>query len=145
MLVLRNTSAYGFGATAPVPFDVALERTKEAFAVEGFCVVSEIDMRDRMCDTLGVSIPPYTILGLCNPNFALRALREETEAGLLMPCNVLVRADGPCTQVSVMNPYHLIRLTENNRLRGLSDEMFAALERGLERFAATPETKLVAA
>jgi Uncharacterized conserved protein len=108
-------------------------------------VVSEIDVRETLCDKLGASIPPYTILGMCNPRFAITALREEPEIGLLLPCNVLVRADGRHVQISAMNPYFLIRLTENNRLRGLSDEIFFALERALERVAEASPRELAAA
>lgn len=135
MLVIRNTSAFAFGVTSRLPYGFALEMVRETFEAEGFELVSSIDMRDKLCETLGASIPPYTILGFCHPGIALRLLREETEVGLLMTCNVLVRADGSVTQVSVLNPYPLIRLTENNKLRGLSDQLFFNLERALERFA----------
>jgi uncharacterized protein (DUF302 family) len=145
MLVVRNTSAYGFGVTSSLPFAETIDTVKTALAAEGFGVVSEIDVREKLCDSLGASVPPYTILGVCNPHFALHALKEEAEIGLLMPCNVLVRADGPRVQVSVMNPYLLIRMTENSRLRGLSDEVFFALERALERFAKSTQRILVAA
>lgn len=135
MLVVDNTSPYGFGVTARLPFSVAVEQVKEAFAAEGFGAVSEIDMRDALCKKLGASIAPYTILGMCNPNFALRALELEPEIGLLLPCNVLVRSTGRDVTVSVMDPHTLIRMTENNKLRGLSDQVFFGLERALQRFA----------
>jgi uncharacterized protein (DUF302 family) len=134
MLAIRNTSAFGFGVTSRLPFLIAVERVKEVFGAEGFDVVSQIDMRETLCESLGASIPPYTVLGLCNPSITQKLLFEETEAGLLMPCNVLVRVEGNCVQISVMNPYLLIRLSENNKLRGLSDQLFNGLERGLERF-----------
>jgi uncharacterized protein (DUF302 family) len=134
MLTIQNTSAYGFGVTSHLPFPVALELAKEAFEAEGFKVVSQIEMREVFCEELGAAIAPYTVLGLCNAATAYRILREETEAGLLMPCNVLVRSDRSSVHVSVMNPHLLIRVTENNRLRGLSDGLYAGLERGLNRF-----------
>lgn len=145
MLVVRNTSAYGFGVTSRLPFDQTIERVKEALAEEGFGVLTQVDVQDTLCQELGASIPPYTILGVCNPRFAVRALREEAEIGLLLPCNVLVRAEGRHVTVSVMNPYLLIRLTENPRLRGLSDEIFNAVERALERCAKAPAREAVLA
>jgi uncharacterized protein (DUF302 family) len=145
MLILQNTSAYGFGFTSRLPFGVVIEQVKEAFEAEGFGIVSQIDMRDRLCKNLGASIQPYTILGFCNPNVALRALRDEPEAGLLMPCNVLVRSDGRGVHVSALDPRLLIRLAENNRLRGVSDDLFACIERALERFAKESDVSAIAA
>ena len=85
-------SQYGFGTTLRVPYDEVIPRVKEALKAEGFGVLIEIDMRQTLREKLGSKMEPYLILGACNPVLAHRALEVEPEIGLLLPCNVVVRA-----------------------------------------------------
>ncbi|HEX6622896.1 MAG TPA: DUF302 domain-containing protein [Pyrinomonadaceae bacterium] len=81
---------FGFSKTVTVPFEQALEKTRSALQTEGFGVLSEIDIQGKLKEKLGVDFRRYTILGACNPPLAYKALREELDLGLLLPCNVVV-------------------------------------------------------
>lgn len=80
----------GLRTTMAVGFDEALARVPAALAAEGFGVLSEIDVQATLAKKLGVDIRRYRILGACNPPFAHAALGIDLEAGLMMPCNVVV-------------------------------------------------------
>ncbi|MCC6313177.1 MAG: DUF302 domain-containing protein [Thermomicrobiales bacterium] len=95
---------YGFGTEMDVPLDEAIERTKAALKNEGFGVLTTIDVRETLREKLDVEFEPYVILGACNPNLALRALRADHEIGLLLPCNVIVHQHGSRTVVSAVDP-----------------------------------------
>ena len=82
----------GFVIQSPAPFDVTLQRTRDALKAEGFGILTEIDIRAAFQEKLGREFRPYVILGACNPPLAYAALSAGAETGLLLPCNVTVEA-----------------------------------------------------
>src|SRR6266511_1046864 len=91
---------YAFGKTVQMYYEDAIERATEALAKEGFGVLTEIDVAATLKKKLGKEIPPYKILGACNPQFAHRALEAEPQIGALLPCNVVVRVDRKSTRLN---------------------------------------------
>jgi uncharacterized protein (DUF302 family) len=107
-------------------FDDAVGRTREALTQQGFGVLTEIDVRAALKSKLGVDIEDYLILGACNPALTHRAISEDRETGLLLPCNVLVRADpGDPGRVIIeaMNPGMLLEITGDLALKAIADEV----------------------
>src|SRR5688572_32134701 len=97
-------TAYGFGTRINVPYEKAIAKVKDALKEQGFGVLTEIDVRATLKKKLDVDFPPYVILGACNPKLAHAALEEAPGIGLLLPCNVVVTADGDDAVVSVISP-----------------------------------------
>ena len=81
---------YGFSRTVDTPFDEAVGKVRDELAVEGFGVLSEIRLDEKLKEKLGVDFRRYIILGACKPPLAYKTLREEINIGLLLPCNVIV-------------------------------------------------------
>lgn len=111
-------------------FDDAVARTREALAQQGFGVLTEININATLQAKLGVHIEEYLILGACNPELAYRAISVDREIGLLLPCNVLVRADpdDPDTViVEAMDPGILVEVTGEPALKAIADEVTAKL------------------
>jgi uncharacterized protein (DUF302 family) len=122
-------NAYGFGTTLAVPYEEAIPRVKEALKAEGFGVLTEIDVRRTLREKLGVAMEPYLILGACNPPLAHRALEEEPEVGLLLPCNVVVRAQGAGSRVEIADPQAMLGIVGNPHLDALAAEARQRLQR----------------
>lgn len=120
---------YGFGTTLDASYEEAIPLVKEALKSEGFGVLTEIDIKQTLKDKLGVEVVPYTILGACNPPLAHRALTTEPEIGLLLPCNVVVRADGDRARVEVADPEAMLGIVGNPELDAVAGEAKQRLRR----------------
>jgi len=83
-------SKYGFSKTLDIPYTEAVEKARAALKEEGFGVLCEIDIREKLKEKLGVDFRNYVILGACNPALAYKSLQEDINIGLLLPCNVIV-------------------------------------------------------
>jgi uncharacterized protein (DUF302 family) len=133
-MMIAQTTRYGIGTTIPLAYEAAVARTKEALAAEGFGILAEIDITATLKKKLGVDFRPYVILGACNPPLAHRALSVERDIGLLLPCNVVVYADDTPghSVVAAMDPVEALRLTGNDEIAPVADEVRQRLVRALE-------------
>ncbi len=124
-------ATYGFGTSLSVPYEEALPRVKEALKAEGFGVLTEIDVQRTLREKLGVQMEPYIILGACNPQLAHRALEQEPDIGLLLPCNVVVRAQGAGSRVDVADPQAMLGIVGNEQLNAIAQEAKQRLQRAI--------------
>ncbi|HUP20829.1 MAG TPA: DUF302 domain-containing protein [Gemmatimonadota bacterium] len=128
--------SYALSRTVDLSYEEAERRIREELAVEGFGILTEIDVRATLKKKLDVDFPEYVILGACNPQLAHQALQAEPDVGLLLPCNVVVRRDGGRTIVEAMDPISVLGIAGNEALRPLGDEALERIERALDRVAA---------
>jgi uncharacterized protein (DUF302 family) len=121
---------YALNKTVAMDFDHAVAAVTEQLAMENFGVLSDIDVAATMKKKLGIDMPPYRILGACNPQFARRALDVDPQIGTLLPCNVVVRCDSQGrTQVDFMDPDAVLRLVDRPEIGALADEVRQRLQR----------------
>ncbi|MFZ2493765.1 MAG: DUF302 domain-containing protein [Thermoanaerobaculia bacterium] len=128
-------TAYGIRVKVPLGYEMALQKTREALKEQGFGVLTEIDMKEKMKEKLGVDFKRYIILGACNPPLAWKALQAETEVGLLLPCNVIVYEEGEGSVVAALDPQALIGMAGNPGLQEMAAEARALLEKALQAVA----------
>jgi uncharacterized protein (DUF302 family) len=133
----EQTSRYGFAVRVPLRYEAAVERTREELAKEGFGVLTEIDVAATLKKKLDVDFRPYVILGACNPPLAHRALVAEPDIGLLLPCNVVVRAgaDEGTSDVLAMDPEAALSLADNPGIGPVAADVGQRLRRVLDAVA----------
>jgi uncharacterized protein (DUF302 family) len=123
-------SKYAFGKSVDLPYAQTIDRVVEALRKEGFGVLTEIDVAATLKKKLGKEMPPYRILGACNPDFAHRALEADPQIGTLLPCNVVVREDSSGkVVVEVMDPEAVMQLVGRPEVGEIASEVRRRLER----------------
>jgi len=114
---------YALSATVHQSFAATLEATRSALADQGFGVLSEIDLAATLKAKIGADIPAQVILGACRPPLAYAAVQAEPSIGLLLPCNVVVRAvDADTTLVEAMDPAIMVEVTGNATLADVATD-----------------------
>ena len=126
--------SYYLSRTVDAAFDEVVQRVTAALKEEGFGVLTDIDVQATLKSKLGADVPPYRILGACNPSFAHQALQIEDKLGVLLPCNVIVRdaGDGQ-TEVAAIDPVASMDRTGNPELASIAEEVRERLRRAVER------------
>jgi len=124
---------YYFSKTLNVSFDEALRLTVEALKVEGFGVITEINMHDKLKEKLNVDFKRYTILGACNPHFAYKALQAEDKIGTMLPCNILViEQDKNRIEVAAVNPIASMQAITNPALGDMAQQVTDKLKKVID-------------
>ena len=124
--------------TLHTSFADAVDRTRKALADQGFGVLTEIDMKATLKAKLGEDMEDYLILGACNPPLAHRAVTVDRQIGLLLPCNVVVRADPTdpgAVLIDAMNPQVMVQVANQPGLGGVADDATAALRAAIDALA----------
>jgi uncharacterized protein (DUF302 family) len=127
---------YEFNTTLALPFEQAMERVRECLLEEHLGIVSDVDVQAVFRNKMGKDIPAYHILGACNPKLADRVISDEPNAGVLLPCNVVVRETGPTTTVvSFLDPAAVLNLTETDEPKKVATDARAMLDRVMAHLA----------
>lgn len=116
--------SYALTTTVRHSFADTLAATRVSLSEQGFGVLTEIDMQATLKAKLDVEVLPQVILGACRPPLAYAALQSEPSAGLLLPCNVVIRAlDDATTVVEALDPQVIVSVTQNDALSPVADEV----------------------
>jgi uncharacterized protein (DUF302 family) len=93
---------------------------RSALAKKGFGVLTEIDVSKTLEQKIGADLPPYLILGACNPHMAYQAIGLEPRIGAMLPCNVILRQVGSGVEVSAVDPVASMTAIDNAELMGVA-------------------------
>jgi len=124
---------YYFSKTLKTSYDEAIQRTIDALKTEGFGVISDINIDEKLKEKLNVDFRRYRILGACNPPYAYKALQAEDKIGTMLPCNVIVQEFEPNRiEVSAVNPIASMMAIQNPDLKTIAEEITKKLQAVIE-------------
>jgi uncharacterized protein (DUF302 family) len=124
---------YYFSKTIKTSFEEAIKLTTEALKVEGFGVITEIHMHEKLKEKLNVDFKRYTILGACNPSFAYKALQAEDKIGTMLPCNVLVIEQSQNNiEIAAVNPIVSMQAITNPALGEVAQQVTDKLKNAID-------------
>jgi uncharacterized protein (DUF302 family) len=110
------TTDIGIRTTLKISFEEAIQITVDALKIEGFGVLTQIDVKTTLKDKINVDFRPYVILGACNPTLAHRALSANPAVGLLLPCNITVQEAESGVVVTAVDPIQMLGVLQKNQL-----------------------------
>jgi uncharacterized protein (DUF302 family) len=121
---------YYLSKTLRIEFDEAVQLITSALKEEGFGVLSEIDIQEKLKEKLNVEFRRYTILGACNPPYAYEALKQEDKIGTMLPCNVIVQELNDDTiEVAAVDPKASMIAVENDQLVKIAEDIREKLKK----------------
>ena len=126
--------SYYFSKTINAGFEDAVARTREALKLEGFGIITEIDVQKTFKSKVGVDFRPYLILGACNPAMAYEALQVEDKVGTMLPCNVVVQESSEgSVEIATIDPVASMQAIGNPDLTQKAAAIAGKLQSALER------------
>jgi uncharacterized protein (DUF302 family) len=129
---------YAMTVRTAASFAEAGARIRDALKAQGFGVLTEIDVQSTMREKLGEEMEQYVILGACNPPLAHRALSADRAIGLLLPCNVVVRAGEDCTIVEALDPRAIADIAGQPLLKDIAEDAARRLRAALDTLPPEP-------
>jgi uncharacterized protein (DUF302 family) len=124
---------YYIEKTTDYSFDEAVEKVTEELKKEGFGVLSEINIHEKLKEKLDVDFRKYRILGACNPPKAYEALQAENKIGTMLPCNVIVQElDESKTEVAAVDPVASMMAVGNAELESIAKEIRTKLQKVID-------------
>ena len=113
-----------------VTFEDAILKVTDELKKEGFGIISEIDIQDKLKEKLNIDFRKYKILGACNPPFAYEALQNEDKIGTMLPCNIIVQEHGEKNiEIAAINPSVSMQGVDNPKLGDLASKIKDKLEK----------------
>ena len=133
--MMNSQLSYGTTRDVALDFPAALARAKVLLAEQGFGILCEIDVAATLRGKLGIDIGDYVILGACKPDSASRVLAADLDAGLLLPCNVVVRRSAGRTTVGIIDANAMVQLIGKVELTPVAADVSSRLTTVLDGIA----------
>ena len=108
---------YGHKKVVNENMKLAEKNLREVLMQNGFGVITEINIKEKLEEKLGVDFIQYKILGSCHPPSAFESLKADLDVGMLLPCNFVLWDNGDgSTTIATLKASNLLSVLENKNL-----------------------------
>jgi uncharacterized protein (DUF302 family) len=129
-----NEMKYFINKELKTGFEESIKKVKDSLMDQGFGIITEVMMHEKLKEKLNVDYNKYVILGACNPALAYEALQQEVNIGTMLPCNVIVRekADN-VMEIVAIDPVPTMDVVGNDELTKIAFRVKEKLELALNK------------
>lgn len=120
--------SYGYTKELNLTFEETVKKVTEELKKTGFGIITQIDLKAKFKEKLGIDFKKYIILGACHPAKAHQAILVEENIGLMLPCNVIVYEKQGKTVVSIIKPTKAMEMIKNEQLKKIAFEVESKLK-----------------
>ncbi len=125
--------SYYHNRTVNKSFEDSILAVIEALKEEGFGVLTQINMAEKLKEKLGVDFRKYVILGACNPALAYKALQAEDKIGVMLPCNIVIQEKrAGQVEIAAINPMASMSAVGNTALESIASEVAQKLRKAVD-------------
>ena len=125
---------YTISKTLHKSFNEATDLVIDELKKEGFGIITEVNLKEKFKEKLGVDFRNYKILGACNPAIANKAVQIEDKIGVMLPCNILVQEkENGDVEISAINPVKTIGVVNNRNLDPIAIEVSEKLKKAIDK------------
>ena len=122
---------YGHKKIINFNMEQAENKLRDILMQNGFGVITEINIKEKLEEKLGVDFRNYRILGSCHPPSAFESLEIDLNVGMLLPCNFVLweNMDGSTT-VATLKASSLLAVLKNDQLDDIGlkvDELISSV------------------
>ncbi|MHB1323749.1 MAG: DUF302 domain-containing protein [Coriobacteriia bacterium] len=115
-------------------FDETVQAVLDETAAANFRVLATHDVSATLAEK-GFERERVTIVELCNAKHAHAVLAADVRIGLMLPCPIMVYAEGDAVKIATMNPTLIAQFFPNADLGDVPTEVETSLKRIMERAA----------
>ena len=100
------------------------EKLRDALMQNSFGIITEINIKEKLQEKLGVDFRNYKILGSCHPPSAFESLELDLNVGMLLPCNFVIwdNMDGSTT-IATLKASSLLGVLQNKQLNDVGQKV----------------------
>lgn len=111
-------------------FDQAVDRVKELLQIEGFGVLSEVDLSEKIKEKLNVNFRRYKILSAYDTAYAYKALKKDDKIGIMLACNIIIQELRKNeVEVAAIDPVASMKVIKDHDVAVIAAEIKVKLER----------------
>ena len=115
---------YGHEKVVNENMNLAEKKLREVLTQNGFGVITEINIKEKLEEKLGVDFIQYKILGSCHPPSAFESLKIDLDVGMLLPCNFVLWDNGDgSTTIATLKASNLLSVLQNKNLDSVGLEV----------------------
>ncbi|ODA17431.1 hypothetical protein A5N86_09965 [Geobacillus thermoleovorans] len=100
-----------------------IERLEESLKQEGFGVLWQFSVTEKLQEKGLDFSTPMVILEVCNPKEAARVLNENLLVGYFLPCKLVVYQENGTTKIGMPKPTMLVGMVNEPALKEIAEDI----------------------